>query len=283
MSTASSSESANFLIPSSCSCIVERLVEPAEPLRLVFPGPDGGVALPDPLDEVVHAAIAFCFTAMPSRISANESANFCTPSCSSVSDDVVVVDARLGEILEELVRLVDALHHRVAAHLAVILERLDRLERHRVHGVGPDELLDVHRVAVGGVLRRGRRPQRALRPRALALQVLPALALERLAEVLVRELRVRDRELALELRVAERLEPLVGLGVDARDEERRDGADLRRVAAAGDEPLEPAEVRLDDGLVAVEREDERDVDRRAVRDAVLDRRQAGLASRGSSP
>ena len=114
-----------------------------------------------------------------------------------------------------------------------------------------------------------------LLPRALALQVLPARPRERLEVVLVRELRVRDRELALELLLAERLEALVRLGVDARDEERRDGVDLRRVAAARDEALEPAQVRLDDRLVAVEREDQRDVDRRAVRGAVLDRRQAG--------
>ena len=66
-----------------------RLVEPAEPLRLVGAGPDGRVARPDPLDDVRgdgHAtASASRFSAIPCLSSANESMNFCTPSCSSVS------------------------------------------------------------------------------------------------------------------------------------------------------------------------------------------------------
>src|SRR6188472_4306501 len=56
---------------------------------------------------------------------------------------VVVVHACGGELLEELARVADSLEHRVAAHLAVLLERVDRLERHRVHRLRPDELLDV--------------------------------------------------------------------------------------------------------------------------------------------
>ena len=117
-------------------------------------------------------------------------------------DDVVVVDTHVAKLPDQRARLVEAFEHRVAAHLAVILERLDRLERHRVHGVGPDQLLDVDHVAVGRVLRRRRRPQAALLRRALPLEVLPARAGERLEEVLVRELRVRDRELTLQRRVA---------------------------------------------------------------------------------
>ena len=214
------------------------------------------------------------------RSRSNESPNFCTPSASSVSGDVVVVDARLGELRRAAAWAFSTpFEHRVAAHLAVILERLDRLERHRVHRVGPDQLLDVDHVAVVGVLGRRRRPQAALLVRALPFEILPARSRERLEKVLVRELRVRDRELALQLRMSDGIEALVGLGVDARDEERRDRRDLRRVAAAGDEPLEPAHVRLDDRLVAVEREDQRDVDRGAVRGAVLDRRQTRLRRR----
>src|SRR5439155_16279607 len=107
----------------------------------------------------------------------------------------------------------------------------------------------------------------------------PARAAERLLPVRVRELGVRDRELALELLVADGLQALVRLGVDARDEERRDRRDLRRVAAARDEPLEAAQVSLDDGLVALEREDQRDVDRLALGDRVLDRGQPGRGRR----
>ena len=67
-----------------------RLVEPAEPLRLVAAGPDGRVPFPDPVDQLSaigrHAvASAPRFALTPSSSSANESANFCTPSSSSVS------------------------------------------------------------------------------------------------------------------------------------------------------------------------------------------------------
>ena len=66
-----------------------RLVEPAEPLRLVGAGPDGRVARPDPLDDVRgdgHATASVSrFSAIPCLSSTNESMNFCTPSRSSVS------------------------------------------------------------------------------------------------------------------------------------------------------------------------------------------------------
>src|SRR5207245_7346334 len=50
---------------------------------------------------------------------------------------VVVVDAGLAEVVEELARLVQSLLEGVCDD-AVILEGLDRLLRHRVHGVGAD-------------------------------------------------------------------------------------------------------------------------------------------------
>ena len=68
-----------------------RLVEPAQPLRLVGAAPDGRVALPDPVDQLCPVANAHAaasaprFARTPSSSSANESANFCTPSSSSVS------------------------------------------------------------------------------------------------------------------------------------------------------------------------------------------------------
>jgi hypothetical protein len=64
---------------------------------------------------------------------------------------------------------------------------------------------------------------------------------------------------------------LVGLGVDARDEERGDRGELAaRVPAAVDEALHAADVGLGDLAVALEREDQRDVDRDAGGDRVLD-------------
>src|SRR5207253_7484299 len=66
-----------------------RLVEPAEPARLVAPGPDGRVTLPDPLEQLggLDQAATTCpsFSRMPSSSSSKESANFCTPSSSSVA------------------------------------------------------------------------------------------------------------------------------------------------------------------------------------------------------
>src|SRR5947209_3403938 len=55
--------------------------------------------------------------------------------------DVVVVDADFCELVEQLAGLLHALGDGVAAHLAVILERDDRLQRHRVHRLRADQLL----------------------------------------------------------------------------------------------------------------------------------------------
>src|SRR3712207_7968741 len=56
------------------------------------------------------------------------------------------------------------------------------------------------------------------------------------------------------------VEALVGLGVHARDEERGDGRHAAEVAAVLHVALEPADVGLGDLAVALEREDQRDVD-----------------------
>ncbi len=194
-------------------------------------------------------------------------------------DDVVVVDAGGLQVLEDLAGALDVLLDRVA-DLGVVLNRLDRLARHRVDRVGPGELLDVEDVAVVGVLGRGRRPQAALRARALRRQRLPVGAREDVLVGLVGQLRVGDRQLALELVVtADVVEALVDLGVDARHEEGGDRGDLGQVAAALGETLEAADVRLGDLAVALEREDQRHVDGDAGGDRLLDRGQALLRGR----
>ncbi len=72
----------------------QRLVEPAEPAVLVAPGPERGVASPEALDQLggrergqlpQAGTSSPDFARMPSRSSAKESANFSTPSRSSVS------------------------------------------------------------------------------------------------------------------------------------------------------------------------------------------------------
>ena len=69
--------------------LTEGLVQPAKPLILVRAGPDGGVARPDPLDELLplrHAETSSPrLDSIPSINSVNESLNFSTPSRSSVA------------------------------------------------------------------------------------------------------------------------------------------------------------------------------------------------------
>src|SRR3712207_8279334 len=51
----------------------------------------------------------------------------------------------LGQVAPEPLRPLQVLGHRLAADLAVVGERLDRLQRHGVDRVGGDQLLDVER------------------------------------------------------------------------------------------------------------------------------------------
>src|SRR4029450_14077550 len=108
---------------------------------------------------------------------------------------VVVVAAGRRDLLETLLGLVDALLEG-ERDLAVILERLDRLSWHRVHGARADQVLDVQHVAAIRVLRRRRGPHAPLRRRAPLDQDVPARAGKDLLSVLVGELRVRGGELA---------------------------------------------------------------------------------------
>ena len=167
-------------------------------------------------------------------------------------DDVVVVDARGGEVVEQLL----APRRRLRARCRRAPRRDPGTPRSsRAASCSPCR----GRSAPRRTSRRGRPGSSSTStPRADRCGRAPFAARDSQRgpanvslEVLVGELRVGDPELALESLVAERLEPLVGLGVDARDEERRDRHDRRRVAAARDEPLEPAQVRLDDRLVAL--------------------------------
>ena len=118
------------------------------------------------------------------------------------------------------------------------------------------------------VLDAGRRPQRALLVGAGSQQRLGALGREFLLEQLVGEPGVRDAGLALQrhgLVGADRGQALVDLGVDARHEERGDRVDLRQVDAGGLGLLEAGQVRVDDLAVALQAEDQRDVDADAQR------------------
>src|SRR5258708_14111398 len=71
--------------------------------------------------------------------------------------DVAHVDADGGQLPKDAPPLVETLVHG-ALEPAMVLEVVERLIGHRVHGLGADEVVDVQRVGVLGVLRRRRRP-----------------------------------------------------------------------------------------------------------------------------
>ena len=183
--------------------------------------------------------------------------------------DVVEVDAGLAQRVEVGGRVV---RRGGAGDLAVARGRGQRRQRHRVDRVGPDEAVDVHRLGVGRVLDAGRRPQRALHRRAGLAQRGEALALEHALERAVGGARVGEAGAAGEVVAAERLEPLVDLGVDARDEERRDRVAVERLALVLP-ALVRADERLHHALVVRDREQQRDVDVHALVQRLLDRRE----------
>ena len=128
---------------------------------------------------------------------------------------------------------------------------------------GGDQLDHVTGVVVRRVLDPGRRPQRSLLVRTGRRQRVPALAGELLLVELVGQPGVGDRRLAAQrrrLRGAEGVQPLVDLGVHPGHEERRHRLDLRQVMAVGLGLLQPVEVGVDHRRVALEGEDQRDVD-----------------------
>ena len=183
--------------------------------------------------------------------------------------DVVEIDAGRAQGVEVGRRVV---RRGRAGDLALACGRGQRRQRHRVHRVGPDEAVDVHRLGIGRVLDAGGRPQRPLDGRAGLAQGGEALAFEHALERAVGGAGVGEPGAAGEVVAADRLEPLVDLGVDARDEERRDRVAVERLALG-----QPALVGVDEGvhhaLVVRHREQQRDVDVHALVQRLLDRRE----------
>ncbi len=99
---------------------------------------------------------------------------------------------------------------------------------------------------------------------------------------MVGELALSDRGLAAEgQRVvgADRVETSIDLGVDAADEEARDAGDHGQVRSRiRRQAFEAGEVGLDHRRVAVEAEDQRDVDASTLGDHLLDRGETLLGS-----
>ena len=102
-----------------------------------------------------------------------------------------------------------------SGNLAVVGDRQQRLQRHRVDRVRSDQFLDVEGVRVARVLGAGRGPQRPLNGGAGAEQRFPPRPGEDLLEAPVGESRVGDRRLALQIGAADLGELAIDVRVDA--------------------------------------------------------------------
>ncbi len=171
------------------------------------------------------------------------------------------------------------------AQFAVVAKRVDRCDRHGVDGIGADQLFDIEYVAISLVLGAGRRPQQPLWLGAVGFERVPARPGKQAQIALIGELGIGDGDLALErfepflfVRVIGArdlfVEQFVDRGVDAADKEARYAGDARRIAAFGGERLEAGQIGLDDLLIGLLREQQRNVDVDAVGDQVVDGRHA---------
>ena len=239
--------------------------DPPEPGVLARIGPERGVAREQARDlcRRAHARAGASSCAFSAIVVISES-NDLRERLHALVDELVQQDAieidpealELGHVLGSGVHLDVDRARRVSAGARGVDRRLG----HRVDRVRADQRVHVERVGIRRVLRRRRGPERALDVGALGGERLPARAGEDALERAVGELRVGDRGDPLQLGVAELLEALVDLAVDARDEEARDRGDAVDRLAGRRALLEALDVRVRDLLVALDREQERHVD-----------------------
>ena len=164
---------------------------------------------------------------------------------------------------------IPAVNRQHVIHFAVIGESEQCLLGHRVDGVRGGEGLDVKDVRSLGVFRSGAGQQEALRLRPGSGKFLPPGRGKQIPVGFVGPFGDGNTETVLKL--------LRDLShnrlVPAADEERCHGADFR--AEAGfDPPLDPSHVRNGSGDVLLPREQERDIDRHACEDRLLNRRES---------
>ena len=173
--------------------------------------------------------------------------------------------------------------------MPVVAIGIHRRRRHRVDGVRPNQLVDIEDVAVRLVLGPGARPQQALRLGALLRQPLPALVGIDVFVESIGELRVGDRDFALELlqlcllgRVGGRgdlfVELVIHQGVDTADKEARHAGHLVRIATLFGERFKAGDVGLGHLRVDLLREKQRHVDVDPLADQGADRRQTRLGT-----
>ncbi len=154
--------------------------------------------------------------------------------------------------------------------------------RHRVHGAGSDQLLHVQGVPECRVLHPGGGPQGTLGVGAGPREGGEAVAREDVLVRLVGQSRVGEGRLSAQaerLVRAQQRQALVDLAVDAGDEEGRDRVDAGQVDAGRPRRLQAGEVGVHDLAVALQGEDQRDVDADPGADDLRDRRETGLRRR----
>ena len=169
---------------------------------------------------------------------------------------------------------------------AVVGDRVERGLGHRVDGVRGDELDHVHRVVVGRVLDAGGGPQRTLlrsrRPPSSACPAVGRDAPSRSARRRAGRWRCppcRAARLASSVPI---LSSRLSISVSTRDT-KNDATEriVRQVDAGCLGLLQAGEVGVHDLVVAVQAEDQRDVDADAGGGRRGDRRQPGLRAPGS--
>ena len=202
--------------------------------------------------------------------------------------DLVHVDAGRSQLAQDLARTLDVFE-KAGSDLAVFLERHHGLLRHGVHGLGADQLLDVHHVAVAGILGSGAGPQAPLHGCARRSKVGELGPVEDPHEGLVGHFRIGDGGFShqlLQARAFRRVcargdllrEQLVHRGIHAADEKagHRGHVDRMPVLHA---PLEASDEGAGDVLIHLDRKHQGDVDVEAVGDALLDRGESGIGRR----
>ena len=193
--------------------------------------------------------------------------------------DGVEVDAQGGKGLPMRPGAGDVLFQAGTA-AAVVAEGVYGGRRHGIDGVGSDELFYVDHVFVAGVLGAGGGPEQPLRLGALAFERGEARRGELLLVDLIGQLGVGDGGFAEQgggagLGLERAFKLLVDGAIHAADEETGHRGDPGEVLALSGAALQPLEIGLDDGGVALLREKKGDVHRQAACYAAFDGGQGG--------
>src|SRR6202035_2315205 len=162
---------------------------------------------------------------------------------------------------------------------------IECLERDGVDRVGHHQLLDILDRTVAWILGGGWRPQQPLRPRTARRQLLPLRSGDHLLVNFVRATGAGDRRLAAQgarrglAARREVVQPLVHRGVDAAQEEARDGGEAAERLAGRGARAQAVHVGARNGAITLGREQQRHVHVDARSDEIADYGQPGFRAR----